>query len=661
MGLNSSRRKVIASLSATAVGTAMISGASASSDTDNAVSDSQIEDLKNSAIGHISDKFDIEEEDLAIANHNVIHFKYINEYRFKAKLNDSQNGTIRTALLNTDGTPSEKRYEELCNKDNNSRRALYGKKSIDLHQHIESRSDKSPIPITIFLNDVNVGDIKEKVANGRDLTGKDQVDELRQRTIEKTDEMVSRVLPKVESIIGLEVVSNSTGSRTIFAKATSGAIDRLENIPRVSGIYKTVKEYNLHYDNAAKKTLGTFYDLGTDFTNLSDYKVGIGEYGRPENSIYLNIVATRWGSTDTSDHHKRASEVLASVDDDQPGIAKKARIYSADKVYNEGGNPGPTFEEKCNWWGNNDVLMMSASATAGGDERYMTDLDLRANEMVRKHNLSMFLPSGNNVDNPESPSAAFNVNCIGLVNISGTTDPADDYVVSGSGSQNPYSRTVDDFETDDSEFPLTRPSFCVPAGQTDVPSGGDMGGTSAATPMAAGLVPLMQAWDDNKGYGNNFDIFPNLQKAILFAGATRQVGDSDEEGAGTIDGDHVENIIKNENHKIKTIWDDDPAWEFDVNLSGRTRIACVWNANLSANTVWSESDDNKDITADIDFDLEIIPNGSTYPETGSYREDRVMEWVDHSFDSDTYTIKIDPVEWNSSDSARSVAVAWLQV
>jgi hypothetical protein len=353
-------------------------------------------------------------------------------------------------------------------------------------------------------------------------------------------------------------------------------------------------------------------------------------------------------------------EVMAAEDSNRPGVARNATLYSVDDPKGKESH-APSFAEKCKWF--SDVGVHGIASPWGHEsDRPMTSNDFKVNEMVRKHNISLFISSGNNQDNLNAWSASFNSFCVGLVKHSGDDDWSNDSLYTDQGHLDPYSKSVSnkDSTADDVYFPCDRPHFCVPAGPSDHPSPDQQfGATSAAASMAAPICILIQKWLDEASIAINVYNDPNLVKAILLAASHRHVGDPDIEGTGTVDGNAVENIVKNiqfETVKLEES-DTDTTLGYDIDLSGTVRMTCVWTTNLSAHKSWSKSDDNKTIHSDVDFDL-VIKDSNGNVAAGSYNEDSSMEWLERNISSGTYTVEINNIEWHSDENSKIVRVAW---
>lgn len=610
------------------------------------------DDLREKAKKRVAEENNVDQSSLEVIEEGYPTWSRISEGRYKPKVRDTASNITYTTLLNLDGTPSQEGFEELSRRDWEEHKNQFGKASKELYEEMQDSDSNEDIPVTIFFKDIDTASIKSNHDIPENLVGSDVREKLRERFIKETNRMVSSQLPKLRSVNGVEVQGGVDGSRQVAARVSPNALQDLSNINRIDRIEKRETEVVSNgADKTGRKTMNSVNI--TDNWDISSYPVGITEIAHPDDDQYLNYGGQKYSNVGGY-HARNSAELLAADHPDVPGIAEGAQIYFADDFSNQDPDQGATLSEKFQWWASNDVCGVSLSANKNSDSGSMASFDITVNELVRKNWVPFVVSTGNDVTNPLPPAAGFNVIGAGLTQHKGTEDWSDDTPYTGQGDQDPQSKHASDSSSDDSYYPLDRPVVSSPAGKADLPDGEQFGGTSAAAPMVAGNIPIMQVLNDNYGKGIRFHSAPELVKSFLIASAQHQAGSDAVEGTGCINTSIIKSIIVGDQFRQHRFDSDHSKKTFTVQLdSGTLRAGLSWLANLDEVSYSSRSE----IYADVDFDLHLLDsNGNEV--ISSTKFDSAMEWFETSISSGEYTFEVQNTDWFSSELGKTIGLAW---
>jgi len=436
-------------------------------------------DLKEIAKKKVAEKTGTDVGNLEVVNSATSSWSTLGENYFNAKIYNESNSSIHQILLDGDGEEVDK--EKIDQREQEVHADRYGKLSKDLHSEIQGMDDDDRLRVVVWLESIDHAAAKEKVGienKPNQVEMKKSLSEEYKRRITKRTESFAET---VSNFSGVDVEDTGVGSITVDVTVPKAVLSKIEKQGKVTRITKWDEDKSLpltgatltHRTTENRKTPAEIqYDL-------SGYKIGHAEFNHPDSNDSINFGGKRWDGG-SSGHPGHTAECLASDDEDKPGTAYQADVYSADDIFNN-------ISDRFDWFDSNGVCAINASV-GSGDNREIRPRDYKFGQQVYHSYLNIIVSAGNrgkNSGNVNTPSVGFNVNSVGSIADSQDGEHSNDSISSFSSYKDSYTKNVSS-----GSFPHEKPEFCGVGSGVSTPNYSGSG-TSLSSPIVTGLVAAM--------------------------------------------------------------------------------------------------------------------------------------------------------------------------
>lgn len=470
--------------------------------------------------------------------------------------------------------------------------------------------------------------------------------------------------------LGGSVAYASTSAPLVFVDLPAGNVAALAAEARVAslGLETTWAP--------AMSTAGAAVDA--DWTSGADdqgagVRVGVVEYHnvRTGGDLSGRVVASHsttgslaYAGGGTFDHPTWVAGAIASQDGTYRGVAPGALIVSSGTG---GWNPSLSTDRAivaaADWaiaatGGDADIVNTSLiQDTATGAEEARRYFDAIAYEAGR-----LPVSAAGNYANGigwqvGSPGTGYNVLTVGGTDDRGTASRGDDRIwyVPGSNGSN----FLDPAGTAwNSHGDFNKPNLSAPAVNVRTANGLAASGTSAATPIVAGIAAQLIARSPTLG------AWPEPVRAILMASAVHRTPmpdgsiNVDHEGAGSASALWANRIIGQSDGTYGGMTfgsmeaGQRPTVTISVAAGQRVRVALAWSSHTAGSNL-AKSDV---LTADLDLRI-VLPNGAS---AGSYTLDNAYEWVEFTAPA-TGTARIEVLTDRFEAASEPYGLAWVKI
>jgi len=439
---------------------------------------------------------------------------------------------VKDVIVFDDGT-----YEDYDAKKFEKYLMKLSKLTDKLQKEIDKSSDKDKISVSIWLNDIDLEKIKEKVKDKLDINDFATADEEKiQAYVEDTRLEATQEYALKNSVFFTKYIKNedilyvSKYAPNIIARVQKKDIAKLEKNDDIVNIdiFEDVEKS----DEVAKSIPNINANYTRDNIHLTGWgvKVGIIEMGYPDMSnsqmAGKNItfdISKEEASKKVSSHATRVTSIIAG---NTQGIVPNSTLYVA-AAYTR-----MQDYEKIEWLLNNGVNVINYSSGYADIRGEYSDMARWMDHIANQHNV-MFVKSAGNVTGGNNgitdPGMAYNIETVGSISDNDSpsepvwNDDVFSYFSCFGESSGGY-----------------KPDITAPGQGIDIAGYTANNGTSFSAPHVVGVIAQM--------FQQRYDlrVKPAAMKSILAAGTMHTTADdygdnlyspyySNKEGAGVVD------------------------------------------------------------------------------------------------------------------------------